>query len=107
MISEIKHAKRIKRAKQIDAVVCVEVVTLVCHVLMAELPFFSLPVFFSRLSSSRSCCSSVCSPSPLTLSLTFLLCFHSPQLASVNLTCHLSLFTASIFYFTFALANEF
>lgn len=86
-----------------DAVVCVEVVTPVCHVLMAELPFFSLPVF---LFSSRSRCLSVCSPSPLTLSLTFLLCFHTLQLASVNLTCHLSLFTASIFYFTFALANE-
>lgn len=56
---------------QADAVVCVEVVTLVCHVFMIELPVFTLPVFVSRLPSLPLHCLSISSFSPLMPSLIF------------------------------------
>lgn len=37
------------------AVMCVEVVTFVRHVLTTELPVFTLPVFFSRLHARTVC----------------------------------------------------
>lgn len=45
LISKGKHPTRINTAKQTNAEVCVEVVTLVCHVLMTELPVFNPSCF--------------------------------------------------------------
>lgn len=46
LISKGKHPTRINTAKQTNAEVCVEVVALVRHVLMTELPVFNPSCFF-------------------------------------------------------------
>lgn len=55
LISKGKHPTRINTAKQTNAEVCVEVVTLVCHVLMTELPVFNSSCFLLPPCSHTVC----------------------------------------------------
>lgn len=110
LISEIKHLTRINtNTKQTNAEVCVEVVTLMCYVLMTELPVFK-PSCFLLLPALLAVILFVylffLCPTP---SLAFFIEFSHPvnQLASAGLTCHLLVFTTAIFHFNFCTAKAF